>query len=44
MHIRERPARWVTNSKIDTINQMHYIRLSGGGFLRIAHEIGTRCK
>ena len=31
MHIRERPAWWVTSRKIDTINQMRYIRLSGAG-------------
>jgi hypothetical protein len=44
MHIRERPAWWVTGNKIDTINQMLYIRLSGAGFLRIALDLGTKCQ
>jgi len=44
MHIKERPAWWVTGNKVDTINQMPYIRLSGGDFLRIALDIGTKCQ
>lgn len=44
MHIKERPAWWVTSRMVNTINQMHTIRLSDGGFLRIVPEKGAKCK